>query len=78
MIGRQIGQCFSQQGTSALFSVHIDIDSINILILTDNVVDDTVDIVPGEHLPGERELYGEKPFRLELNTFAPELDLINA
>ena len=46
------------------------------LILTDNVVDDTVDVVPGEHLPSERELYGEKPFWLELNAFTPELNLV--
>ena len=46
------------------------------VILTDNVVDDTVDVVPGEHLPGERELYGEKPFWLELNAFTPELNLV--
>ena len=59
-------------------SVFTNIDSFNILLLTDNVVDDAVDIVPGEHLPGERELYGEKPFRLKLYALAPELDLINA
>ena len=59
-------------------SVFTNIDSFNILLLTDNVVDDAVDIVPGEHLPGERELYGEKPFWLKLYAFAPELDLINA
>ena len=47
------------------------------LILTDNVVDDTVDVVPGEHLPRERELYGEKPFRLELDAFTPELHLVD-
>ena len=46
------------------------------LILTDNVVDNTVDVVPGEHLPGERELYGEKPFRLELYAFTPEFHLV--
>ena len=39
-------------------------------------MDDAVDVVPGEHLPGERELYGEKPFWLELYAFTPEFHLV--
>ena len=61
---------FCQLRISGLLTYKFD------LILTDNVVDDAVDIVPSEHFPSERELYGKKPFRLELYAFTPELDLV--
>ena len=46
------------------------------LILTNNIVDDAVDVVPGEHLPGEGKLYSEKSFRLKLDAFTPKLHLM--
>ena len=39
-------------------------------------MDDAVDVIPGEHLPGEGKLYSEKSFRLKLDAFTPKLHLM--
>ena len=39
-------------------------------------MDDAVDVIPGEHLPGEGKLYSEKSFRLKLYAFTPKLHLM--
>ena len=44
-------------------------------ILTDYVVNDAVNIVPGEHLPSEGKLDCEKTFWLKLYTLPPEFHL---
>lgn len=46
-----------------------------ILILTDYVVNDAVNIVPGEHLPSEGKLDCEETFWLKLYTLPPEFHL---
>ena len=44
-------------------------------ILTDYVVNDAVNIVPGEHLPSEGKLDCEETFWLKLYTLPPEFHL---